>query len=117
MKSPVLVMTALAALAVAGCGKGGGRAPCPEGKLCLEYGNSVDPQSIDPQLASLVKQVQSASPDQQTDLLRQVNKELVDQAWFDVWYQADNIYFSDKGITVTPITGMMFPTLQFIQRG
>ena len=71
----------------------------------------------DPQLASLVKQVQSASPDQQTDLLRQVNKELVDQAWFDVWYQADNIYFSDKGITVTPITGMMFPTLQFIQRG
>jgi oligopeptide transport system substrate-binding protein len=56
MKSPVLVMTALAALAVAGCGKGGGRAPCPEGKLCLEYGNSVDPQSIDPQLASLVQE-------------------------------------------------------------
>jgi peptide/nickel transport system substrate-binding protein len=34
-----------------------------------------------------------------------------------VWYQANNTYFSVKGITVTPITGMMFPTLRFIQHG
>jgi oligopeptide transport system substrate-binding protein len=27
------------------------RAPCPAGKLCLEYGNGADPTTLDPQLA------------------------------------------------------------------
>ena len=56
MKSALFLLAAVGALALAGCEKGGGRAPCPQGKLCLEYGNDVDPQSIDPQMASLVQE-------------------------------------------------------------
>ncbi|MBW4718470.1 ABC transporter substrate-binding protein [Saccharothrix obliqua] len=71
-----------------------------------------------PEVKALVEQAEQAEPGpQQTELLKQLNKKLVDLAWFDVWYQADNTYFSVKGITVTPVTGMMFPTLRFIQRG
>jgi oligopeptide transport system substrate-binding protein len=47
---------ALALLALAGCEKGSGRAPCPAGKLCLEYGNATDPLSIDPAKASLINE-------------------------------------------------------------
>ncbi|WP_163505387.1 ABC transporter substrate-binding protein [Fodinicola acaciae] len=71
-----------------------------------------------PDVKALVDQVEKAAPGAtQTQLLRQLNAKLVDLAWWDVWYQANNTYFSVKGIKVTPITGMMFPTLRFIQRG
>ncbi|GAB3886544.1 hypothetical protein GCM10029964_051010 [Kibdelosporangium lantanae] len=71
-----------------------------------------------PEVQQLVDQVQQAEPGPaQTALLKRLNTKLVDLAWWDVWYQANNTYFSVKGITVTPITGMMFPTLRFIQRG
>ncbi|MEU4807366.1 ABC transporter substrate-binding protein [Actinosynnema sp. NPDC023587] len=71
-----------------------------------------------PEIKALVDQVEKAEPGQpQTDLLKQLNTKLVDQAWWAPWYQANNTYFSVKGITVTPVTGMMFPTLRFIQRG
>jgi oligopeptide transport system substrate-binding protein len=52
----MLAGATLGALALSGCDQGGGRAPCPAGKLCLEFGNSVDPQSIDPALSSLVQE-------------------------------------------------------------
>ncbi|MEV0676085.1 ABC transporter substrate-binding protein [Actinosynnema sp. NPDC050436] len=71
-----------------------------------------------PEIKSMVEQVEKAEPGQaQVDLLKQLNGKLVDQAWWAPWYQANNTYFSVKGITVTPVTGMMFPTLRFIQRG
>jgi len=71
-----------------------------------------------PEVKALVEQVEQAEPgQQQTELLKQLNTKLVDLAWWSVWYQANNNYFSVKGITVTPVTGMMFPTLRFIQRG
>jgi peptide/nickel transport system substrate-binding protein len=71
-----------------------------------------------PEVKALVEQVEKAEPGAaQTELLKKLNAELVDEAWWSVWYQADNTYFSVKGITVTPVTGMMFPTLRFIQRG
>lgn len=69
-----------------------------------------------PELSTLVNQVRHAYGKQQLRLLRKLNSTLVDMAWWDVWYQSNNVYFSKKGITVTPITGMMFPTLKFIQR-
>jgi oligopeptide transport system substrate-binding protein len=41
---------ALASLGLAACQpKTAVRAPCPAGKLCLEYGNGADPISLDPQ--------------------------------------------------------------------
>ncbi len=43
-------------LALAGCGAGVERPACPAGKLCLEYGNSSDPTSLDPQKISLVSE-------------------------------------------------------------
>lgn len=51
---------ALAALTVlmltAACDSGGGRAVCPAGQLCMEFGNSVDPLTLDPALTSLVEE-------------------------------------------------------------
>ncbi|GAA3850413.1 ABC transporter substrate-binding protein [Saccharothrix violaceirubra] len=71
-----------------------------------------------PEVKALVEQVEKAEPgDAQTALLKQLNTKLVDLAWWSPWYQADNTYFSVQGIKVTPMTGMMFPTLRFIQRG
>jgi oligopeptide transport system substrate-binding protein len=56
MRKAWLTAVALGVLALAACDKGGGRAPCPAGKLCLEYGNTVDPESIDPATSSLVSE-------------------------------------------------------------
>ena len=41
---------------VAGCSSGVERPACPAGKVCLEYGNSSDPTSLDPQKISLVSE-------------------------------------------------------------
>jgi oligopeptide transport system substrate-binding protein len=57
LQKTAALTAALGALVLtASCEEGGRRAPCPAGKLCLEYGNSVDPLSIDPALASLVQE-------------------------------------------------------------
>ena len=47
---------------------------------------------------------------------RELNRELVKDAWFDVWYQSTNIYVSLPGIKITPVRGMMFPTLRYITK-
>lgn len=70
-----------------------------------------------PPLHRLLGEIGATTGKEQLALIRRLNAEITDQAWQNVWYQADNTYFSKKGITVTPITGMMFPTLRFIQRG
>jgi oligopeptide transport system substrate-binding protein len=45
-----LIAAALSAiLCLAGCQKGPQREACPTGKLCLEYGNTTEPSSLDPQ--------------------------------------------------------------------
>ncbi len=41
---------------LAGCSAGVERPACPAGKVCLEYGNSSDPTSLDPQKISLVSE-------------------------------------------------------------
>ena len=55
---PALRFAALvlaAAFALASCGPGRPeRPPCPAGKVCLEYGNSNDPTSLDPHKIGLV---------------------------------------------------------------
>ena len=38
----------VAALALANCTKGPARAPCPDGKVCLQYGNTTEPATLDP---------------------------------------------------------------------
>ena len=41
---------------LAGCGGGPDRPACPAGKVCLEYGNSSDPNSLDPHKISLINE-------------------------------------------------------------
>ena len=52
-----LALAAFGALILtSSCDSGGGRPPCPAGKLCMEYGNSIDPSSLDPALTSIVEE-------------------------------------------------------------
>jgi len=44
----------LAVLALAACQGAPQRAACPAGKVCLEWGNNNEPQTLDPQKANLV---------------------------------------------------------------
>ncbi len=49
----------VAALVLAGCGASEdkiSRPACPAGQVCLEYGNSIDPTSLDPQTMTLVNE-------------------------------------------------------------
>ncbi|MNI87232.1 hypothetical protein D3C73_1444120 [compost metagenome] len=68
-------------------------------------------------LAPLVEKVQTERGDAQTAAVEELNKGLVDQAWWSVWYQANNTYYSAPGITLQPVVGMMFPTLRYITKG
>lgn len=70
-----------------------------------------------PELETLVGKINEAEGEEQLKLIKELNATLTDMAWWTVWYQADNTYFSTEGITVTPVTGMMFPTLRYIQQG
>jgi len=51
--APALLLAAAAAL-LAGCQGKAQRPPCPAGKVCLEYGNEIEPLSLDPQVANLI---------------------------------------------------------------
>jgi oligopeptide transport system substrate-binding protein len=55
-KAIPILAAALAALALASCEKGEGRAPCPAGKLCLERGNGAELLTLDPAKASLINE-------------------------------------------------------------
>jgi len=49
LPSLAAVIAVAALIALAGCGERAPlRAPCPAGKLCLEYGNTSEPTSLDP---------------------------------------------------------------------
>ncbi|MGE5500308.1 MAG: ABC transporter substrate-binding protein, partial [Ignavibacteriales bacterium] len=41
-----------AVLLLGGCQNKVQRPPCPKGQICLEYGNTVDPATLDPQKAT-----------------------------------------------------------------
>lgn len=69
-----------------------------------------------PELKALVEEVNTLKGDEQLDAISRLNAKLVELAWFSVWYQADNTYYSVPGITVQPIVGMMLPTLRYITR-
>jgi len=55
VRAPLLAVVAVIGLALSlnGCGEPAAiRAPCPAGKLCLEYGNTSEPVSLDPDKAT-----------------------------------------------------------------
>ena len=47
--------------------------------------------------------------------IRELNEMVTEQAWNVVWYQSANTYVTTPDIELTPVTGMMFPTLRQIQ--
>lgn len=68
-----------------------------------------------PDVKAAVEKVLTAQPSDQDDAIEALNKVVTEKAWFDVWYQANNSYTSTSDIQVTPVVGMMFPTLRQIQ--
>lgn len=67
-------------------------------------------------LEDKITEIEEATGEEQTALIKELNEELLEEAWWNIWYQADNVYFSVEGLTVSPKPGPMFPQLQFIQR-
>ena len=68
-----------------------------------------------PEVNDLIETARLASPEDQLPIIRQVNQKLTELAWWSVWYQAANTYHSTADVSVTGMTGMMFPTLRFVQ--
>lgn len=54
MLKPASAIALFSALALAACQDAPQRADCPAGKVCLEYGNNSEPQTLDPGKANLV---------------------------------------------------------------
>lgn len=75
---------------------------------------AVEQLAAYPELNARVQAALAAVGDDQIAALRAVNEELVAQAWWPIWYQAYNNYFSVPTIEVQGITGMMFPQLRHI---
>jgi oligopeptide transport system substrate-binding protein len=48
------LLTLLAVAVLCGCQQGAQRPPCPAGKVCLEYGNDSEPNTLDPSKAQIV---------------------------------------------------------------
>ncbi len=47
-----LFLATAAFAALTACDRGPSRAPCPAGKVCLEYGNTTEPATLDPHLST-----------------------------------------------------------------
>lgn len=68
-----------------------------------------------PEIQAQTEKVFSAAPgEEQNAEIETLNKMVTEAAWFTVWYQSNNSYISTKDFTVTPVIGMMFPTLRHI---
>lgn len=67
-----------------------------------------------PDVAAQVQKVLVADPKAQLAQIEKLNSLVTGKAWFSVWYQANNTYVSAANIGITPVTGMMFPTLRQI---
>lgn len=68
-----------------------------------------------PEISDLIEAARVARPEDQLPIIQRINETLTEMAWWSVWYQAANTYHSTADISVTGVTGMMFPTLRFIQ--
>ncbi len=68
-----------------------------------------------PEVKAQVEKVMAATPDAQEAEIKTLNKLVTDNAFFSVWYQANNAYVSKSNIEITPVTGQMYPTLNHIK--
>lgn len=85
-------------------------------QLTSEQWYNLNPEYSEfPELADLVAAAKEATGEDQVLAITEVNRQLTEMAWWSVWYQAENTYFSTPEIEVQPVTGMMFPLLRHIQ--
>lgn len=69
--------------------------------------------TADPTVESLVHTVQYGSASQQGTAATQLNKYIVDQAWFAPFYRPDQVYFTNKTTTVTPQARQAVPSIYY----
>ncbi|MDR2998978.1 MAG: ABC transporter substrate-binding protein [Microbacterium sp.] len=68
-----------------------------------------------PEIQAQADVVAKAAPGKEQNAeIEKLNKLVTEQAFFSVWSQSTNTYISTSDFTVTPVTGMMFPTLRQI---
>lgn len=69
-----------------------------------------------PEIQAQIDTVFSAEPgDEQIGEIEKLNELVTEQAFFSVWSQSTNTYISTSEFEVTPVIGMMFPTLRQIE--
>ncbi len=83
----------------------------------VQWFNPAPDYAAFPEVAAIVDKVNTLEGDEQLAAVSELNQKLTELAWWSVWYQANNTYYSTPGITVQPIIGMMFPTLRYFQQG
>ncbi len=69
-----------------------------------------------PELQAQLDKVYTAQGDDQIAAVEKLNEELTGKAWFSVWYQSNNTFYSTSDIQVQPTIGTMFPQLRNITR-
>ncbi|MCL8026894.1 ABC transporter substrate-binding protein [Nocardioides bruguierae] len=79
--------------------------------LVLPDGAANYQHSTDKTVESLVAEIRTASEDERADLYQQLNKHLVEQAWFAPWYATDVIYIHSDAVEVTQLPGNIVPPL------
>jgi peptide/nickel transport system substrate-binding protein len=72
-------------------------------------------KTADPEVDRLVQQAQATSGDEQTAALQELNRYLVDQAWFAPWDAAEGTYITTKDVAVTAVPGVSVPPLTDLQ--
>lgn len=82
-----------------------------------QWYNPQPAAEMDPAIGELAKKALAAGGDEQTSLIKQLNEKVTEFEPRAIWSQGKNTWFTVPGITVTPITGTMFPPLRYIQKG
>ncbi|GAB3309280.1 ABC transporter substrate-binding protein [Geodermatophilus aquaeductus] len=68
-------------------------------------------KNADPEVDRLVQQAQTTSGDEQTAALQELNRYLVDQAWFAPWDAAEGTFITTTDVAVTAVPGVSVPPL------
>lgn len=82
-----------------------------------QWYNPQPAADVNPEIGALAKKALEATGDEQITLIKELNKKVTEFEPRAVWSQGKNTWFTVPGITVTPITGTMFPPLRYIQKG
>lgn len=68
-------------------------------------------KSSTPESKTLISDILGATADEATAKQKELNKYLVDQAWFAPWYRIDQPYFISKNVKVTVQSGQPVPSI------